>query len=73
MKTNGASQGLLVSWSGFKKSTVDEAKSKFFEIRLWSADDLIGAVLKNYEALPKEIQADIPVKRVWALVPPEST
>lgn len=32
------------------------------------ADDLITAVTENYERLSADLQADIPLKRVWALV-----
>ena len=69
MKNFGAEQGLLVSWGGFK-STVDiEARRHFFEIRLWDADDILKAILENYQQLPADVQAELPLKRIWALVP----
>ncbi len=37
-------------------------------IRLWDADDLVRAVLANYERLPDAMQADLPLKRIWTLV-----
>ncbi len=64
----GADSGLLVSWSGFTKNVYSEAKVKFFEIRLWDADELVGAILKHYEKLSDELQAEIPLKRIWAIV-----
>jgi restriction system protein len=69
MKNLGAEQGLLVSWGGFKDSVYKEARSLFFEIRLWDADQLLDALSANYERLSKEIQAELPLKRVWTFVP----
>ncbi len=66
-----AEHGLLVSLSDFKRTTLEEARDSFFRIRLWDADTLLDAVLKNYERLPEDIRAELPLKRVWALVPPE--
>jgi restriction system protein len=64
----GAQQGLLVSWGGFTRPTLDEARHAFFAVRLWDSDGLINAVLKNYDYLPDDLQADLPLKRIWALV-----
>jgi restriction system protein len=66
-----ADHGLLVSLSGFKRTALEEARQGFFKIRLWDADTLLDAVLRNYERLPEDIRAELPLKRVWALVPPE--
>lgn len=67
----GANQGLLVSWGGFKQSTLKEARSHYFEVRLWDADDLLDAVLEQYNRLPEELRAELPLKRIWTLVPEE--
>ena len=66
-----AEHGLLVSLSGFNRKTLEEARRSFFKVRLWDADTFLDAVLKNYERLPDDIRAELPLKRVWALVPPE--
>ena len=71
MKNYGAEQGLFVSWSGFKQSVYREARTLFFEIRLWDADKLIDAIFENYEKLPEVLQAELPLKRIWALVQEE--
>lgn len=71
MKNFGAQQGLLVAWGGFKKSVHDEARRHFFEIRLWDAGDLVDALLRDYDNLPEDIQAELPLKRVWTLVTEE--
>ena len=63
--------GLFVSWGGFKGAAEKEKAQSFFEIRLWDANDLIQALLANYERLPDDIQAEIPLKRIWILLPGE--
>jgi len=68
MKNFGAESGLLVSWGGFKPTVISEGRRLFFEIRLWDSGNLIEAVLNHYDELPAELQAELPLKRVWALV-----
>jgi restriction system protein len=64
----GANQGLLVCWGGFKTSVIQEARRSFFTIRLWDSGNLLQVLLKNYDNLPADLQAELPLKRVWALV-----
>jgi restriction system protein len=68
MKKVSAEQGLLVSWGGFNSKVPGEARDQFFSIRLWDSGDLIRAVLENYERLAPEIQAELPLKKVWVLM-----
>lgn len=63
-----ATQGLLVSWGGFKQSVVREARQDVFKIRLWDQSDLVDAIQRNYDRLDPEIQTELPLKRVWMLV-----
>jgi restriction system protein len=72
MATFKADEGLLVSWGGFNSVVQKEARLSFFSIRLWDADDLLAAVTRNYDKLPEELQTDLPLKRIWALVPGDS-
>jgi restriction system protein len=69
MQSYKADQGLLVAWGGFNRVVLAEAKQGHFFVRLWESRDLVEAVYRNYERLPAEIQADLPLKRVWMLVP----
>lgn len=71
MKNFGAEQGLLASWGGFKESVYREARTLFFEIRLWDSDKLVQALLEHYNELPDDVQAELPLKRIWTLVPEE--
>lgn len=71
MSNFGAQQGLLVSWGGFKRTVVSEARQRHFEIRLWDSDELVRRIQANYRKLPDEIQAELPLKPIWVLVPEE--
>jgi len=68
MQTFKAEQGLLVCWGGFNKAVQAEAKQGYFSVRLWESRDLVEAIYRNYERLPAEIQAELPLKKVWMLV-----
>jgi restriction system protein len=71
LKRFGATQGLFVSWGGYKTSVLKRVRELFFEVRLWDADDVIRAVLTHYDQLPDDVRAELPVKRVWTLVQDE--
>jgi restriction system protein len=68
MKGVSADQGLLISWGGFNSKVPTEERSQFFSIRLWDSGDLIQALLENYEKLSPDIQAELPLKRIWVLL-----
>jgi restriction system protein len=71
MQTFKAEQGLLVCWGGFNKVVLTEAKQGHFSVRLWESRDVVEAIYRNYERLPAEIQAELPLKKVWMLVAEE--
>ena len=68
MSKVGAEQGLLVAWGGFKDTTLKEARDAFFRIRLWDAGNLLEAIFKYYEKLDDELKAELPLKKIWALI-----
>lgn len=67
MQSFGAEQGLLMSWGGFKESVRREAQTDFSRVRLWDSNDLLDAVIAVYEGLGEEMQAELPLKRVWTM------
>jgi len=71
MTTFQADQGLLVSWGGFTNAVIQEARLNYFKVKLWDSGDLVKAILKNYDRFPEELQKELPLKRIWALVPEE--
>ncbi len=72
MQSFKAEQGLIVCWGGFNKPVLSEAKQGYFTVRLWESRDLVEAIYRNYENLPAEIKADLPLKKVWMLVPEDT-
>ncbi|MBI1289854.1 restriction endonuclease [bacterium] len=72
MQSFKAEQGLLVCWGGFNKAVLAEARQSHFTVRLWDSRDLVEAIYRTYERLPAEVQAELPLKRVWVLVPAET-
>lgn len=64
-----ADQGLLVSWGGFTNKTNQEARDAFFTIRLWDAGALLEMIFKNYDNFDEELKTELPLKRIWGLVP----
>ncbi|PRD69202.1 restriction endonuclease [Malikia spinosa] len=72
MQSVSANQGLFVSWSGFKPTVLKEVPTQFFKVRVWNQEDLIEKLLENYEKLDQDIQAELPLKRIWTISLPES-
>ena len=68
LSRQNADQGLLVAWGGVNLPARKEMRSQFFRVRVWSAVDVIDAVLRNYDKLEKELQAELPLKRIWTLL-----
>tara|TARA_R110000868_G_scaffold34169_8_gene123552 strand:+ start:718 stop:1743 length:1026 start_codon:yes stop_codon:yes gene_type:complete len=64
----GADQGLIVSWGGYNRAVLKEARQLYFKIRLWDAGDVINAIKENHDNLSDEIQAELPLKRIWTLI-----
>ncbi|MCX7844952.1 MAG: restriction endonuclease [Candidatus Bipolaricaulota bacterium] len=71
MASYGATHGLLVSWNGFTEAARREARQLAFKIALWDQTDVVQAVYRTYERLSPEIQAELPLKRIWVLVKEE--
>ena len=71
MQTYKAEQGLLVCWGGFNKAVLGRSEAGPLHRRLWDSGDLVEAIYRTYEQLPAEIQAELPLKRAWMLVPEE--
>lgn len=64
-----ADQGLLVSWSGFTSPVRQRANELYFRVRMWGREDIISALLSVYDELPEDIRAELPLRRIWTLVP----
>lgn len=62
-----ADQALLVSWSGVTRDAELEMRREFFRVRVWDADELFRQLTAVYDKLPEEIQAELPLKRIWTI------
>jgi len=72
MHAVGADQGLLVAWGGFKSTVEREVPRHFFKVRLWDQKTLLNQLFQHYDRLDEEIRAEIPLKRIWTVVPDET-
>ena len=62
-----ATEGLFVSWSGFKPNVQKELASSFFRLRLWSRKELLEQLFVDYDRLDDELKAELPLKRIWTV------
>jgi restriction system protein len=69
MQSFGAGQGLLVAWNGFRGTVRQEARPDYFTVRLWDADKVLDELSEVYDRLPDDVRTELPLQRVWALVP----
>lgn len=67
MQTVNATQGLFVSWSGFKSSVPKQAANSFFSVRLWTQKELLEALFAHYDHLDEDVKAELPLKRIWTI------
>ena len=63
-----AEHGLLVSWSGFTSAVRARTNDLYFRVRLWGRDEVLNALFANYERMPEDIRAQLPLQRVWTIV-----
>jgi len=67
----GADRALFVSWAGFTSEAARMARTKWFELRLWSADELVHEITAVYDQLPEVLRAKLPLKQVWTVATDE--
>jgi restriction system protein len=71
MSRCSAEQGLFVSWDGFNTTALKGTRDIFFKVRLWDDRKLISNLLANYEKMSDDLQAELPLKRIWVVVAEE--
>ncbi len=64
-----ATHGLFVSWGGFTAAALKASRKSFFSVQLWGSDQVIQHLTDCYDNLTDEIKSEIPLKRIWALMP----
>jgi restriction system protein len=69
MTNFGATNGLVLSWGGFNKPAIKDARKTFLSLHTWNSDDIIDHVTANWEKLPEEIRATLRLKQIWTTLP----
>ncbi|MDF2916574.1 MAG: restriction endonuclease [Microbacterium sp.] len=64
---NSADQGLLVAMGGVTKPAEQQLVGHKFRIAVWNSERLQRAIFDNYEALPADVKADLPLRQAWTL------
>jgi len=65
----GATEGLFVSWGGFKPNVQKELAASVFRGRLWSQKELLEQLFSTYEKLDEYLKAEHPLKRILTVIP----
>lgn len=66
-----ATEGLFVSWNGYKPNVQKELVSSFFTVRLWTGNDLLEQLFAHYDKLDEDLKAELPLKRIWTVTAQE--
>ncbi len=68
-----AEHSILVAWGGSNKIADKENKLSFFSTRIWGQGEILNELLKYYEKFDDELKAELPLKRIWAIVEQEES
>jgi restriction system protein len=71
MQSVNASEGLFVSWGGFKPTVHKQALPTFFSVRLWTQKELLENLFSSYDRLDEDLKAELPLKRIWTVATEE--
>ena len=72
LKQFQADFGLFVSWGGFAQPVIAAARQQFHVLRLWDQEQLIDAVIVNYEQLPQRSKDILRLRQIWICEPDEA-
>jgi predicted Mrr-cat superfamily restriction endonuclease len=67
MALSGASNGLLVSWTGFTELAQKEAGRLFHQAKFWDIRRVVEMLRDNYEKLSGDLQSDLRLEKRWVL------
>lgn len=60
-----ADQALLVTFGGVTAPARTYLETQYFNIRVWTLDDILKSVYQHYSVLPNELKARLPLKQIW--------
>ena len=58
-------QALLVTFGGVTGPAKTYLETQYFNIRVWTIDDIIQSIYKHYPVLDNEMKARLPLKQIW--------
>lgn len=67
-----ADQALLVTFGGVTGPARTYLETQYFNIRVWTIDDIIQSIYKHYPVLDSEMKARLPLKQIWVPIDPEA-
>lgn len=67
-----ADQALLVTFGGVTGPAKAYLETQYFNIRVWTIDDIIQSIYKHYPVLDNEMKSRLPLKQIWVPFEPES-
>lgn len=67
-----ADQALLVTFGGVTGPAKTYLETQYFNIRVWTMDDIIQAIYKHYPSLDSEMKARLPLKQIWIPISADS-
>ena len=65
MRGAKAESGMIVSWGGFSRDAARRMNELWYEVRMWTAADVMDAYVENYDRLPLRIRDTLPLRRIW--------
>ena len=60
-----ADQALLVTFGGVTSQAKKYLETQYFNIRVWSMEDILQSIYKNYDQLSPDLKAALPLKQIW--------
>jgi restriction system protein len=67
-----ADQALLVTFGGVTAPAKTYLETQYFNIRVWTIEDIIQSIYKHYEKLDSEMKARLGLKQVWIPISTDS-
>jgi restriction system protein len=67
-----ADQALLVTFGGVTGPAKSYLEGQYFNIRVWTIDDILQAIYRHYPVLDNEMKARLPLKQIWVPIDPEA-
>lgn len=67
-----ADQALLVTFGGVTAPARTYLQTQYFNIQVWTMEDILSSIYRNYSVLPNEMKARLPLKQIWVPITSES-